>query len=273
MRSFPIAIAENHSRQLVACLGVLLLFSLVLTWNSELDQLADDYLDEAIVDAGTAYAAARAINAVISVIQSIEISVSLGAGVAVNLGEALDPLNDLIERFSSFVLVALVGIGIQKLALVASASITTKVISSIVMLVAWVVWLVKGSLNSFLKKLLILMILVRFAFAAEVGLSWVLDKAYFEHHQQEALSTLDIAENKLSAVRDEYMSAIEDQGMFRGAWTTARNLLGADDQESVTELTIGAIVQLLVILFVRSILLPIAFLWLLYMFLRRHLQS
>ena len=52
-------------------------------------------------------------NGVISVVQSIELSVSLGAGVGVNFGEVLDPLNDLIERFSTLVLYGLAGLGLQ----------------------------------------------------------------------------------------------------------------------------------------------------------------
>lgn len=262
-----------HSRLLIAFLGLLLVASLVLTWIPELDEAADRYLDEAMLDTGVTYAAARAINSLISVIQSIEISVSLGAGVAVNLGEALDPLNDLVERFSAFILFGFIGLGIQKLALVASASLATKLLVSIAMVGSWITWLVRGSLPGLLKKFLFLMIFLRFAFAIEVGVSWVLDKAYFDAHQQEALSTLDIVENKLQAVQDEYVQTIEDQGMFRGAWAAAKTLMGAGDQESITDLTVGALVQLLVITLVRSVLLPVGFLWLLLALIRRYLSA
>ena len=260
---------RSHSSWLVAALGLLLVVALVLTWIPSLDDAADRYLDEAIVDTGVAYASARAINAVISVIQSIEISISLGAGVAVNLGEALDPLNDLVERFSAFLLYGFVGLGIQKLALVASSSIFTKIVVSTVMVGAWLTWLIRGGLPSLLKTFLVLMIFLRFAFAIEVGVSWALDKAYFNAQQQEALSTLDIAETKLQEVQDEYMLAIEVHGVFRGAWTTAKNLMGTDDQQGVTELTIDALIQLLVITLVKSILLPIGFICLLYLAVRR----
>lgn len=273
MNIFHRSSSASHARPLVAVLGLLLVCSLVLTWTSSLDQAADRYLDEAIVDAGVAYAAARAINSLISVIQSIEISVSLGAGVAVNLGEALDPLNDLVERFSAMALFGFIGLGIQKLALVASASLYTKLVVSATMVGAWAAWFFRGEIPDLLKKFLFLMIFLRFAFAIEVGVSWVLDKAYFDVQQQEALSTLDVAENKLRAVQDEYMQTIEDQGVFRGAWTAAKNLLGADDQESITELTIGALIQLLVIMLVRSILLPVGFLWCLYVIFRRAVSA
>ena len=77
------------------------------------------------------YGTARIINALISVIQFVEINLSLGAGIAVNLGEALDPLNDLIERFSGFVLYGLAGLSIQQIALSASTSTAAKIVTSL----------------------------------------------------------------------------------------------------------------------------------------------
>jgi len=260
---------ESNPRWLVACLSFLLFFGILLTWISVFDVAAHRYLSEATADTLLAYGGARAINAVISVIQSIELSVSLGAGVAVNLGEALDPLNDLVERFSAFVLYGLAGLGIQKLLLVASSSLVAKIVVTVAMLVAWLTWLIRGQLPDVLKVFLILMIFLRFAFAAEVGLSWALDKAYFDAHQQEAISTLDVAETKLRTIQDQYMKVVEDQGVFRGAWTAAKTLIGTESQQGITELTVDALVQLLVITLVRSILLPVGFLLLMYLIIRR----
>ena len=252
-------------------LGGLLAIALVLTWMPELDDYANDYLDASIADAGVIYASARGLNAVISVIQSIEISISLGAGVAVNLGEVLDPLNDMIERFSAFVLTGLVGLGLQKMVLVLSSSVFTKGLTTVVLVASWLVWFFRGALPSVLKKVLWLMVLVRFAFAIEVGLCWVLDQAYFNTHQQEALSTLDIAQKSLESIREEYLGAVQDRGVFRGAWSTARSFIGNAGQESLTHMTMGALVQLLVIVLVRSILLPVLFFWTLLAVFRRYL--
>ena len=62
-----------------------------------------------------AYAAAKGINAVILVIQESELQVEPG-GIAVTIavGEVLDPVNDMIERFSWIMLVSLLSLGIQK---------------------------------------------------------------------------------------------------------------------------------------------------------------
>jgi len=263
----------NRSGALVLTLGMLLLGSLVLTWVPNLDLAAQNYLADALSDNLVVYASARAINALISVIQSIEVSVSLGAGVAVNLGEVLDPLNDLIERFSGFVLYGLAGLGLQQLALVASSSFFTKVLLTVFLISGYLCWLSSASIPSWLKKLLVFFLMLRFAFAVEVGISWVLDKAYFELQQKEAVSTLDIAQKQLQGIRDQYMDAMEEKGLFSGMWATAQTIIGSNDQEGIADLAAAAIVQLIVILLIRSILLPLAFIWMLAYIFKRILHE
>lgn len=250
-------------------LGFALVLALILTWIPALDVAAQEYLANALSDNLVVYATARALNALISVIQSIEVSVSLGAGVAVNLGEALDPLNDLIERFSGFVLYGLAGLGLQQVILVASASTATKIVLSISLVAGYLWWLFNPGIPSWVKKALVFLLLVRFAFAVEVGVSWSLDKLYFDAQQQEAISTLDVAQSRLQSIRDEYMQAMDDNGLFSGIWTTAQTIIGTDDQQGIADLAAGAIVQLIVIMLIRSILLPIAFVWLLLYAFRR----
>lgn len=270
-----IDVTAKHSGIRVLLVGLLLLGALVLTWMPNLDMAAQDYLANALSDNLVVYASARAINALISVIQSIEISVSLGAGVAVNLGEMLDPLNDLIERFSGFVLYSLAGLGLQQLALVASSSLFSKALLTIFLVVGFAWWLCGPgqSIPIALRKLLVFFLMLRFVFAVEVGISWMLDKTYFDARQQEAISTLDIARNQLQGIRDQYMEAMEEKGLFKGMWTTAQTIIGSDEQDGIADLAAGAIVQLIVILLIRSILLPLAFIALLAYIFRRVLHE
>lgn len=258
----------------IISVSLALVATLILTWLPELDRAAQDYLANALSDNLVVYASARALNALISVIQSIEISFSLGAGVAVNLGEVLDPLNDLIERFSAFILYALAGLGLQQLALTASSSIFTKALLSLALVTGFLWWLVaEDGLPKWAKKLLLFLLMVRFIFAVEVGVSWLLDKAYFEVQQQEALSTLDIAKIKLETVQDQYIEAADERGMFGSIWDTARQIVGGENQEGIADLAASAIVQLIVIMLVRSILLPVFFVWLMFYLFRRFIPE
>lgn len=263
------SLKPTKSKLSIWLVGVLLIGSLILTWVPDLDDAAQDYLSDAISDNLVVYATARTINALISVIQSIEVSVSLGAGVAVNLGEALDPINDLIERFSGFILYGLAGLGLQQLVLTASSSIFIKAVLTLALVAGYFRWLLSPGFPAWAKKVLIFLLFVRFAFAVEVGVSWVLDKAYFDAQQQDAISTLDIAQNRLQEIRDEYVETIDEKGVFSGIWSAAKSIIGTDEEKGTADLAAEAVVQLIVIMVVRSILLPIFFVWLLFYFFRR----
>ncbi len=249
--------------------GLGLLVALILCWLPNIDLAAENYLAGLMSDNLLVYGTARIINALISVIQSVEISLSLGAGIAVNLGEALDPLNDLIERFSGFVLYGLAALGIQQIALTASTSLVTKLAASLVFVSGFLLWFKNGTIANWLKRLIVIFILARFAFVVEVGLGWSLDKLYFNDQQQIAVTTLNSTEQQLQEIRDRYVNAADDNSIFTNVWESARGIIGADDQQGIADVAAGAIVQLIVILFLRSILLPLGFFWLLLHLLRK----
>lgn len=237
--------------------------ALILNWLPGLDAAAEHYLAEAITDNLVIFATARSLNAIISVIQSIELSVSLGAGVAVNLGEVLDPLNDLIERFSGFVLYGLAGLGLQKLVLVATSSLIMKVITSVAIIAGLLAWLMKPGQAEWLPRLVMLLLIVRFAFIVEVGMIAGLDKLYFDEQKAEAHSALQLAQQSLANLRDEYQEIVANQGFISGTWEAAGSLFGTDEQSGITEITASAVVELIVITLVRGLLLPVLFIWLL----------
>jgi hypothetical protein len=239
-------------------IGALVVATILLNWIPQLDVLTQKYLETSISDNLVIYATARVVNGVISVIQSIELSLSLGAGVAMHLGEVLDPLNDLIERFSAFVLYGLTALGIQQLVLLASSSTIMKLLTSIMLIAGYIAWLQQRC--TWLANLALVLIVVRFAFVVEVGVSYSLDRLYFSEHQQQAHSTLELARDKLASIKDEYMASSSGSGIFGGVWETAQELLGDGNHHGVTDLAADAIVQLIVIMLIRSIVLPVVFL-------------
>ncbi len=87
---------------------------LVLAWSGVLDRPSEAYLDAALLGAGAIYATARAINGLVSVLQGTELSVPL---LSFTIGEFLDPVNDLVERFSAMMMVALGSLALQKVLL------------------------------------------------------------------------------------------------------------------------------------------------------------
>ena len=86
--------------------AVLLLVMLGMSAFDGLRVAGDEQLAAASNRALATFAIARAINGVISVIQETQIGFSVGVSTTVAPGQLLDPLNDLIERFSTAALIA-----------------------------------------------------------------------------------------------------------------------------------------------------------------------
>lgn len=88
--------------------------AVALSWTGSLDDYSGEYLDDALISGGLVYATARGINAAVSVLQGTEITPAVAT---FTVGEVLDPVNDLIERFSGMLLWALGSLALQKILL------------------------------------------------------------------------------------------------------------------------------------------------------------
>lgn len=112
------ATGQDRFKASATALGVLLAALLILAGLSgtvkrhvdgalaPLDRPGQSYLVETSKQVGIAFATARLLNAMLSVIEDVEISAELGVGGAVSPGEVLEPLDDLVERFSEVMLVS-----------------------------------------------------------------------------------------------------------------------------------------------------------------------
>ena len=99
-------------RQLV--FAVLIIAATALAWWPSLDAHGNATVDAAFKRALVTWALARGLNGVLSVAQGTEVAIQ-PAGVGVNFtpGEILDPVNDLVERFSWIMMLATSSLGIQ----------------------------------------------------------------------------------------------------------------------------------------------------------------
>ena len=95
----------------------LFLYLIALLIAIFLRPISQHYLDTVFNNALASYGVTRGFNALVSIMQ--ESSVSAGFVIEGNLaiGQVLDPLNDLLERFASLLLISLASLGIQKLLL------------------------------------------------------------------------------------------------------------------------------------------------------------
>jgi len=162
---------------------------LIISWSSGLDTLAAYVNSESIKDGAIIYGLARSINGVISVIQSAEIGGVIGS---VHPGELLDPINDLIERFSSVMAWSLSSLVLQKVLLTIFNSIIFKLIFTVVcILVLFARFIFKT--NSNIQKMWSLFLIVaslRFSISIVCALTAIVDYGFIQEIEQTSLKTV-----------------------------------------------------------------------------------
>ena len=103
-------------------LGLGLLLAALMAVTPFLDQRAVDNYESLFQRALVTFALARTLNGVISAVQGTEVAIQpAGVGVTLTPGQMLDPVNDLVERFSWVMLGATISLGIQQVLLEVSA--------------------------------------------------------------------------------------------------------------------------------------------------------
>ena len=102
-------------------LSLLFILAIIFNLNQTLDTSSKQHIDKAFDRALITFGIAKTLNGVISVAQGTEIAIQ-PAGIGINLtpGQILDPVNDLVERFSWIMLASTTSLGIQKVFLTMS---------------------------------------------------------------------------------------------------------------------------------------------------------
>lgn len=266
--------AEDRASRLRPARVFMLLLAaalMVLSWTHTLDTPAGNYLDGALKRTLITFAIARALNGSISMLQDADLSISpAGVGVTVSPGELLDPINDLIEQFSTILLAASISLGAQKILLGISGAAALSALLTASLLAACLVQLVdRGSRwRRGLLRLSALLVLLRFFVPAYALASQAIDRQFLEPRFAEASAALDISRSEAEAATQQAQTplapspGISDRvvGWFREAGET----LDIRARVSALLLKLGAvsdhIVTLSVVFLMQSVLLPLLFL-------------
>lgn len=268
-------------------LSILFALAIGLAFTGALDDRGEEYTDETLKRSLAAFAIARGLNGVISVAQGTEVAVQ-PAGVGVNFtpGEILDPINDLIERFSWVMLLSSTSLGLQKILLsISTWYLFTVIVIAVLVFGGIALWLRSGispATREFLLKLSLALMIVRFAvpFMA-IANEWIyeefLSELYSESTTKLGETTDDIRE--LNRNLDQSETAATDEsllGSMRQLVQSAANSVDLESRialykESASAATQHAI-NLIVVFVFQTIVLPLGFLWFVYLVLKRVLS-
>jgi len=175
---------------------LLVLFSLLETFDTHSSQELDTALQRSL----TTFAVARGLNALVSVVQGTEVNISpAGMGATFTPGQFLDPVNDMVERFSWVMLMSSVSIGIQEMMLHLGKTVPFKIAFTLMTLLfllqLWIPAFRQGlSLNMTFKTLLFLTLLrfsVPFLVMLNEGVYELVLAPQYEQSYQEVVKTSD----------------------------------------------------------------------------------
>jgi hypothetical protein len=240
------------------------------------DTTSGELADKALKRALVTFAVARTLNGVISVAQGTEVAVEpAGIGVILGVGQILDPINDLIERFSSVMLVAASSIGLQLLLLNISAAwgLTVLLVAASVgaVVALWSPGVARSRWGPMLLRAFLVMFFLRFAVPLLViGSNFVFD-TFLAGEQAEATQALEATRSEIEELEEEArVEPPEDQGWRdRLSSMLDESLQSMNVSERMERLQGAAsnasehIVTLIAIFVLETVLLPLVFLWLL----------
>ncbi|WP_163835994.1 hypothetical protein [Spartinivicinus ruber] len=258
---------------LISLLVILMCAGSWLTW---VDEEASELTDQQLKHAAVTFATARLLNGVISVIQGTEVSIQpVGVGVTITAGEILDPVNDLVERFSWVMLASTTSLGIQKLIneLIATGLMSILLTASgIIYLIA--LWFAKDvGLRWWLvsAKLFGCLFILRYTVVLMVLFNQALYLGFFAEEQQAATERLEKTTEQIEAYHQEQQQSLQAQP--ESFWeklknnmeqfTTQLNPIEKMKQlKTISEQAFEDIIKLIASFILQTILLPLLFLWL-----------
>jgi len=177
---------------------------------------ADRYFEDSIKQAGVAYASCRVVNASVSVVKESSLHLEpAGIGVSLAVGQALDPIDDMTERLSDVMVLALASLGVQKLLFELSQTLAPPLLSLCLVLMALLVWVNHpfGRIASCqLVQIGAFVLMAWLCLPISALVNRALHGAYFEHKIDKA--TAELAINSVELERLGQVSLPEVDGLM-----------------------------------------------------------
>ena len=267
-------IKDNYAKVFItACLLLLAFFSV----SKLFDGYGEQYTEEGFQRSLVAFAIAKTLNGAISVVQGTEVAVEpAGIGLILTPGQILDPVNDLIERFSWVMLICTTSLGIQSILLKIFSSFYFSIIvaASLFLMLGflWKYYKTSTSLRNILYRAMVFLVILRFfipimAITSDGLYKAFLESTYIESKQQLEKSNATIAsiskDNQKINNEEKDISWLE---MMSNSIDSAIDSINVDKHveqlKTEAENLTNHIINLIVVFTMQTILFPLIFIWL-----------
>jgi len=241
--------------------SILIIVLVMLSSTRLLDNYVDEYTSDSIENAALTYASARGINALVSMLQSSEIEAGVGfVSGAMTIGEVLDPLNDLIERFSTVMTWVLASLAAQKvLLLLASHSLFLYLVAVLGVSCLLVLYFGSSTARNLLFRSFLVVAFVRFALGLAVALNSGADYLFLDQQIQDNDREVEQFQSRIlpidanaTADSDEVRNSVID------FW---KSLSLAELNQKISD-GIESFINLLALYLLKTILFPLGFFYL-----------
>lgn len=288
----------HSDRQLWSTKEIFLIMGLALVVAlssfTVVDEFAKDDLDSLFQRALISFALARTLNGVISAVQGTEVALQpAGVGLTLTPGEILDPINDLVERFSWIMLGATISLGIQQVMLDVGHWWGLRALL-LVLSLAWLVVRIlrvrkssahPGTLEVFLLYALIVSLFIRFAVPVALIANEAVYRLFLESRYLSSTQELESAGQAIERIE----SGAEDVSGANGSNSVnpSQSILGKaiestrralDFEQKLNDIKNRAgnlvehLIQLSVVFILQTGILPLLFLWILLSLFRMFLK-
>ncbi len=253
---------------------LLLLGLFVLALSGAVDQRGFDYTERSFKRALITFGVARGLNAVISVAQGTEVAIE-PAGVGVNFapGEVLDPVNDLVERFSLVMLASTTALGLQRLLLeIFTAPAFTWLLGALLPLSLWLLWrrAPGDPWRAHLLRLLLVLLLLRFAVPLVALAGEGLYGAFLAERYSESSTRMNEATEAIRGLNRRDESEVGDVSLLDRLGLAELDVGGRIERYENAAADISEqVINLIVVFLMQTVLLPLLLLWAAYRLIRR----
>ena len=208
---------------------------------------------------------ARTLNAVISVMQGTEFAAQpAGFGPSIALGELLDPINDLVEQFSTLMLMATAAFGVQKVLITIGGSWALS-LAVTVAAVGWAASRWRPAPLPWLSRVLVGLVVLRFLVPVVTLGSDALFQHYMLDGYRAAERTLELQASEIRGLGNAAATPPAAESFvdkMKRLATSGIDISGRlEALKAAADQTVEHVIRLIVVFVLQTMLLPLLLGW------------